>query len=98
MKERRSSARLEADKILLNLENKTEEELRDILEELYEEERQISYRRRMLHGKIDIVRQELVNRLGKKHKKGKNLISDKDVDKLTEILSKTLADDGAKGK
>lgn len=96
MEERRSAARLEADKILLNLENKSDEDLKEVLEELYEEERQISFRRRMLHGKIDIVRQELVHRLGKKHKQGKALFSQEDVGKLTEILSKALAEEGPK--
>lgn len=98
MEERRSQARLEADKILLNLEQKSDEELRKVLDELYEEEMQVSYRRRMLHGKIDIVRQELIHRLSKKHKEGKSLFSKKDINKLTEILTKTLADDSPSKK
>ena len=93
MKERRSAARLEADKILLNLEEKNDKELREVLDELYEEEKQVSYRRRLLHGKIDIVRQELVRRLSKKHKDGKALFGQEDVAKLSEILSKALTDD-----
>ncbi len=91
--EKRSAARLEADKILLDLENRSDDDLKKVLDELYEEEKQISYRRRMLHGKIDIVRRELVHRLSKKHKQGKSLFSNKDITKLTEILSKTLTED-----
>ena len=93
MKEKRSPARLEADKILLNLENKNDKELRAVLDELYEEEKQISFRRRILHGKIDIVRQELVRRLNKQHKQGQALFGQKDITKLTDILSKALTDD-----
>jgi hypothetical protein len=40
----------------------SEEELRGRLEELVEEERSISYRRRVLQGRIDIIRAELVGR------------------------------------
>ena len=39
------------------------EELRELLDELYAEEQRVSYRRRVLHGKIDILRSELVRRL-----------------------------------
>ncbi|MGZ5314071.1 MAG: RsiG family protein, partial [Solirubrobacterales bacterium] len=39
------------------------EELKDLIESLTEEEQEISYKRRLLHGKIDILRAELVNRL-----------------------------------
>lgn len=40
----------------------SEEELRGSLKELVEEERVISYRRRVLQGKIDLIRAELVRR------------------------------------
>ena len=40
----------------------TEEDLRGKLEELVEEERSISYRRRVLQGRIDLIRAELVGR------------------------------------
>ena len=36
------------------------------ISKLVEEEEQISYQRRIVHGKIDIFRAELVNRLRKK--------------------------------
>jgi len=40
----------------------SDSELKDLIESLTEEEQEISYRRRVLHGKIDILRAELVNR------------------------------------
>ncbi len=42
----------------------SEEELRENLEEIVEEERAVSYRRRVLHGKIDLIRSELARRGG----------------------------------
>ena len=40
----------------------SEEDLRERLEALSEEERALSYRRRILHGRIDLIRTELVER------------------------------------
>jgi hypothetical protein len=40
----------------------SEGELRERLEALVEEERAVSYRRRILHGRIDLIRAELVQR------------------------------------
>ncbi len=40
----------------------SEAELRERLEVLVEEERAVSYRRRVLHGRIDLIRAELVRR------------------------------------
>lgn len=42
----------------------SEEELRARLKELAEEERTVSYRRRVLQGRIDLIRAELVRRGG----------------------------------
>jgi hypothetical protein len=41
----------------------------------------------MLHGKIDILRAELVNRLKTDREAGETLITGDDVDKLTDILA-----------
>ena len=41
----------------------------------------------MLHGKIDILRAELVNRLRQKREHGDSLFSGDDVAQLTEILA-----------
>ena len=65
----------------------TDEELKNLIKELTTEEMEISYRRRILHGKIDILRAELVNRLRKKHEGGVEVISGADVQQLTEILA-----------
>ena len=45
-----------------DLTSGTEEELRARLKELAEEERALSYRRRVLQGRIDLIRAELVRR------------------------------------
>jgi hypothetical protein len=63
-------------------------ELKALISELTEEETDISYRRRILHGKIDILRAELVNRLQHKHSNGEQLITGDDVQKLTDILAR----------
>jgi hypothetical protein len=63
-------------------------ELKDLIKELSEEEVDISYKRRILHGKIDILRAELVNRLRKKHDGGEAIITGADVQQLTDILAR----------
>jgi hypothetical protein len=65
----------------------TDVELKDLIQELTAEETEISYRRRILHGKIDILRAELVNRLRKKHDGGEVMITGDDVQRLTDILA-----------
>lgn len=65
----------------------TDQELKDLIQQMTEEEIEVSYKRRILHGKIDILRAELVNRLRKKHEGGEDVISGADVEKLTDILS-----------
>ena len=40
----------------------SEEELRELLRALTEEEKALSYRRRILQGRIDLIRAELVGR------------------------------------
>ena len=65
----------------------SDEELKDLIDKLTEEENEISYKRRVLHGKIDILRAELVNRLRNKHDRGDTMFSGDDVAQLTEILA-----------
>ena len=62
-------------------------ELKELIQQLTEDEQEVSYQRRILHGKIDILRAELVNRLRKKHEDGESAISGADVQQLTDILS-----------
>ncbi len=60
-------------------------ELKELIRDLVEEERQVSYRRRILHGKIDILRAELVARLQKSE--GRSVLEQVDVESLTDILT-----------
>ncbi|MFA5843526.1 MAG: hypothetical protein WC971_01695 [Coriobacteriia bacterium] len=78
------------DDALLSLEARTNDELREILNRLYDEEQKISYRRRVLHGKIDILRAELVRRLKDEREGGGEPISGRDVDRLIQILASDL--------
>ena len=64
-----------------------DKELRDLIDTLTVEENEISYKRRVLHGKIDILRAELVNRLRQKREHGDSLFSESDVEQLSEILA-----------
>ena len=65
----------------------SDQELKDLIEQLTAEEREVSYQRRLLHGKIDILRAELVNRLRKKREEGEAVITGADVQQLTDILA-----------
>jgi hypothetical protein len=62
-------------------------ELKDVIQQLTDEETEISYKRRILHGKIDILRAELVNRLRRQHEGGEIAITGEDVQRLTDILA-----------
>ena len=72
----------------------SDKELKDLIDNLTAEENEISYKRRVLHGKIDILRAELVNRLRKRHEGGEEVITGADVQRLTDILAgRHAADD-----
>ena len=62
-----------------------DKQLKHLIDELTQEEAEVSYRRRILHGKIDILRAELVVRLQKSG--GKSVLEHVDVDALTDILT-----------
>jgi RsiG-like len=70
---------------LPDLGNTSDEELKRLIDEYTREEQEVSYRRRILHGKIDILRAELVARLQKTQ--GKSVLDQVDVESLTEILA-----------
>ena len=70
-----------------DLGSMTDGELKEVIKELTEEEMEISYKRRILHGKIDILRAELVSRLREQHKDGETTISGDDVKRLSDILA-----------
>jgi hypothetical protein len=73
----------------------SDEELRALIDEYTSEEREVSYRRRLLHGKIDILRAELVNRLRANRESGDTLISGADVEQLTDILAGRVGGEGS---
>ena len=62
-----------------------DDELKGLIDDLEQQEREVSYQRRLLHGKIDILRAELVARLQKSG--GRSVLDQVDVDRLTEILT-----------
>ena len=70
---------------LPDLASLSDDALKDLIEKLTREEQEVSYRRRILHGKIDILRAELVVRLQKSG--GKSVLEHVDIDALTDILT-----------
>ena len=68
-----------------DLSKLSDADLKKLIDELEVEENEISYRRRMLHGKIDILRAELVARL--KRSGGKSVLEHVDIESLTNILT-----------
>ncbi|MGH2832165.1 MAG: hypothetical protein ACRDK2_05275 [Solirubrobacteraceae bacterium] len=70
----------------------TDPELKELIKDLTAQEVDISYQRRILHGKIDILRAELVGRLRRKHADGEEVITGEDVQKLTDILAGRQSD------
>ena len=72
---------------LPDLATLTDADLKELIDRLQHEEQEVSYRRRLLHGKIDILRAELVARLQQQVGAGESPLSEVDVDKLTEILA-----------
>jgi hypothetical protein len=63
----------------------TDDDLRSMIHELEKEEDEISFRRRVLHGRIDILRAELVARLREQVSAGEAQLAD--VGRLSEILA-----------
>jgi hypothetical protein len=63
----------------------SDDELKALIERYQDEEREVSFRRRMLHGYIDMLRTELVARL--RESGGKSALEEVDVDRLTDILA-----------
>ncbi len=70
---------------LPDLASLSDEDLKSLIEDLEREESDVSYRRRLLQGRIDILRAERTARLRKSVEAGESPITD--VDKLTDILS-----------
>ncbi len=77
---------------LPDLKSLSDTDLRELINRLVAEEDEVSYRRRILHGRIDILRAELQARLQKQvGKEGESPLYEVDVDKLAEILSSRAA-------
>jgi hypothetical protein len=72
---------------IVDLVSRSDDELRALIAELEVEEREISRKRRILQGKIDILRAELVMRLQRKHSEGEAVIDAEDVAGLSRILA-----------
>jgi len=70
---------------LPDLGSLSDDQLKQLIDELKQEEEEVSYRRRLLHGKIDILRAELVARLQKTG--GRSVLDQVDVASLTDILA-----------
>jgi hypothetical protein len=65
---------------LPDLSTLSDDELKRLIDQLVQEEDEISYRRRLLHGRLDILRAERTARL---RKQGVHV----DVEGLTDILA-----------
>ena len=74
---------------LPDLATLSDDDLKQLIEEETRKENEISYQRRLLHGKIDILRAELVARLQKTG--GQSVLDQVDVDHLTAILTSKAA-------
>jgi hypothetical protein len=68
-----------------DLASLSDDDLKRLIDELTQEEHEVSYRRRMLHGKIDLLRAELQARL--RETGGKSVLEQVDVDRLAAILA-----------
>jgi hypothetical protein len=76
---------------LPDLATLSDDDLKKLIDQLTEEENEVSFRRRLLQGRIDILRAERTARL-----KGKG-VSDVDVEALTDILSSRSAPQNDEG-
>jgi len=63
----------------------SDDDLKRLIDDLTQEEHEVSYRRRILHGKIDLLRAELQARL--RETGGKSVLEQVDVDRLAAILA-----------
>lgn len=73
---------------LVNIQAYSDDELRVLADSLAAEEAEVSKRRRLLQGELDIVRAELVRRLRDKSGSDSGLVVDGDVAVLSKILAK----------
>jgi CO dehydrogenase/acetyl-CoA synthase alpha subunit len=70
---------------LPDLNTMSDDDLDRLIDDLERRESEVSYERRLLQGKIDILRAE---RVARKRGKSEEELADVDVDRLSEILSR----------
>ncbi len=70
---------------LPDLPNMSDAELKELIDGLQTQEQEISFQRRLLHGRIDILRAELQSRL--KEAGPESILAEVDMDRLTAILA-----------
>jgi hypothetical protein len=75
---------------LPDLKGLSDADLRDLIDRLVREEHEVSYHRRILHGKIDILKAELQSRL-QKQVEGESPLYEVDVARLAAILASRAA-------
>jgi hypothetical protein len=71
--------------LLPDLGSLSDEELKKLKDDLETQEHELSYQRRILHGKFDILRAEMVARL--RTTRGRSVLDHVDVERLSEILA-----------
>ena len=71
----------------------SDDQLKELIGDAELQEREVSYQRRLLHGKIDILRAELAARL--QASGGKSVLDEVDVQRLTEILTGKASPEGS---
>jgi RsiG-like len=77
---------------LPDLKSLSDADLRDLIDRLVAEEDEVSYRRRILHGRIDILKAELQARRQKQiGEEAESPLYEVDVDKLAAILASRAA-------
>jgi hypothetical protein len=72
---------------IVDLVTLSDDELKRTIQLLGEQEHELSRQRRILHGKLDILRAELVLRLQREHREGTSAIDAHDVAQLSRILA-----------
>lgn len=72
---------------IVDLVSLSDGELKQAIRDFEAEEHDLSRQRRILHGKLDILRAELVLRMQREHHEGKSIISGSDVALLSRILA-----------
>jgi hypothetical protein len=78
-----------------DLASMSDADLKALIDRLTEEEQEVSYRRRLLHGRIDMLRTELVARLQKSE--GRSVLEEVDVNRLANILAGKAAPPSEEG-